>query len=113
MRLQIPIIIGTIPLMMMAPPPPMPSAPGFEGPAAIDGAVPPPLPEGDGAMPPPLPEGVTVGGFEPPPPSYEASATGAYDVRGERDNEFLMGEAQFAPQYQYYDWSQTNFAAKQ
>ena len=45
MRLQIPIIIGTIPLMMMAPPPPMPSAPGFEGPG-MEGAVPPPLPEG-------------------------------------------------------------------
>jgi len=86
MRLQIPIIVGTIPLMVMAPPPPLPE--GFE-----PGAVPPELPADPSAP-------------APPPPSYEASATGAYDVRGERDNEFLMGDAQFAPQYQYYDWSQ-------
>jgi len=79
--------------MVMAPPP-MPSAPeGYENP----GAVPPELPADPSAP-------------APPPPSYEASATGAYDVRGERDNEYLMGEAQFAPQYQYYDWSQSNFA---
>jgi len=88
MKLQIPIIIGTIPII--TPKEPQPCEQGaYDNP----GAVPE---ERAAAAVPAL-----------PPISFEDSFGGAYDVRDRRrDDEFLISDsAKFAPQYQYYDWS--------
>jgi len=96
----LPILVGSIPVFTtqaLPPsfntlPPTMPSAPTYS-----DSTAPPAA-----ALPPPDYSSLM------PPPSYASCTHGTVDVRDEQDNDYLMGDTQYAPQYQYYDWSQND-----
>nr|XP_002129778.1 arrestin domain-containing protein 3-like [Ciona intestinalis] len=92
LRLNLPIQLGTIPLQGLTPysiHPPMGSFP-VSSPPVEPSAPPPPT-------------------YEPPPPTYMAAVGGEVNIRDEDDNEHIVGGTSYAPQYTYYDWSQSAF----
>uniref|UniRef100_H2Y4Z2 Arrestin C-terminal-like domain-containing protein n=1 Tax=Ciona savignyi TaxID=51511 RepID=H2Y4Z2_CIOSA len=95
LRTKIPLQIGSIPLQGLTPySVALPSAPPMPG----------AFPTGETPAPQPPPSD-----FQPPPPSYMAAVGGEVDIKDDDDNEHMMGGTTFAPQYTYYDWSQSAF----
>jgi len=47
--------------------------------------------------------------FSAPPPSYAAAIGDPVNIQDEDDNNYLMGQTTYTPQYAYYDWSQSAF----
>nr|XP_002123090.1 arrestin domain-containing protein 3-like [Ciona intestinalis] len=95
---KVPIKLGTVPLQGITPysqlPPTMPQ-PGGEIPLQPTATAPTPQP-----MPP---------AYQMPPPSYMAVVGGEVAIKDDDDNNHMMGGQSFAPQYTYYDWSQSAF----
>ncbi|XP_066279244.1 arrestin domain-containing protein 3-like [Branchiostoma lanceolatum] len=86
LNVQLPIIIGSVPLTTHHGGPPQP---GY-------GPTIPGVPDYLGATAPPL----------PPPPTYAAVTGGGANIRDGDDSDYTMGQLTFAPKYMYYDWSQ-------
>ncbi|KAK3601187.1 hypothetical protein CHS0354_004388 [Potamilus streckersoni] len=109
--LEIPleIIIGTIPLRSAVPPqflsqypPPstMPLPPaGFDAPFYTKGIA------TNEPTTPPMPTSTLP---YLPPPSYAECVFGKVSTKGDDDNEYTMGDKDFAPVYTYYDWSKSS-----
>uniref|UniRef100_A0A914WHJ6 Arrestin C-terminal-like domain-containing protein n=1 Tax=Plectus sambesii TaxID=2011161 RepID=A0A914WHJ6_9BILA len=83
-KIQLPLIVGTVPLLLL------PTAPLFDSGNAFPSDLPPAF-----STVQPLPA-------EPPPPSYEECMFGRVDARNDEDNEHTRGNLAFAPKYPVY-----------
>ncbi|XP_078599304.1 arrestin domain-containing protein 3-like [Branchiostoma floridae x Branchiostoma japonicum] len=97
LKVELPIIIGSVPLTTLyggsqsGYGPTIPGVPALPGVSALPGA-----PDYSGATAPPL----------PPPPTYAEVTGGGANIRDSSDTDYTMGQLTFAPKYMYYDWSQ-------
>uniref|UniRef100_A0A914WEZ2 Arrestin C-terminal-like domain-containing protein n=1 Tax=Plectus sambesii TaxID=2011161 RepID=A0A914WEZ2_9BILA len=82
--IQLPIIVGTVPLWHQS------TAPPLDNGNALSSDVPPAF-----STIQPLPA-------EPPPPSYEECTFGKVDAHDDEDNEHTRGHFAFAPKYPVY-----------
>ncbi|XP_071103882.1 arrestin domain-containing protein 3-like [Haliotis cracherodii] len=117
--INLPVIIGTIPVQNVPDRHPPITHPG---PAAYTETIfsyptPPAYPPGEslppgrdifapgaGYAPPPYPPEGPTASPNLPPPSYEECVFGRVNITQKEDSEHLHGDKYFAPVYTYYDW---------
>ncbi|XP_067664748.1 arrestin domain-containing protein 3-like [Haliotis asinina] len=105
LNIQLPVIIGTIPLQSV-----IDSHPAIMHPAASSSFPPSAYPPGET---PPTDTFSPGAGFASPvypqqrsalPPSYEECVFGKVNISEEGDSKYLQGVTEYAPAYAYYDW---------